>query len=112
MTKIQLLFFLLMTLFACQPEKPDRWEMAIPVIGSNSSPKATDLNQDGILDIVVGAGRNEFQASKYALMVPAEILYGLILASTKFMVVRYFWIFLKTGLMMFLWLAETNNYMP
>jgi len=57
-----------MTLFACQPEKPDRWEMAIPVIGSNSSPKATDLNQDGILDIVVGAGRNEFQASKYGII--------------------------------------------
>lgn len=68
MTKIHPFFFLLLTLIACQPEKADRWEMAIPVIGSNSSPKATDLNQDGILDIIVGAGRNEFQASKYGII--------------------------------------------
>ena len=69
MTKTPPLFFLLLIIFiACQPEKPDRWEMAIPVIGSNSSPKATDLNQDGVLDIIVGAGRNEFQASKYGVI--------------------------------------------
>lgn len=68
MTRIYLFFFLLITFLACQPEKPDRWEMAIPVIGSNASPKATDLNQDGVLDIVVGAGRNEFQASKYGII--------------------------------------------
>ncbi|MEM1120961.1 MAG: PQQ-binding-like beta-propeller repeat protein [Bacteroidota bacterium] len=55
-------------LLACQTAKPDRWEMAMPVIGSNSSPKASDLNQDGVLDIVVGAGRNEFQAAKYGVL--------------------------------------------
>ena len=68
MAKIHPFFFLLILLIACQPEKADRWEMAIPVIGSNSSPKASDLNQDGILDIIVGAGRNEFQAAKYGVI--------------------------------------------
>ncbi len=68
MTKTIPLFLYLIAFIACQPSKPDRWEMAIPVIGSNSSPRATDLNQDGIKDIIVGAGRNEFQASKYGVI--------------------------------------------
>ena len=68
MNKVPLIFLLFFTIIACQPEKPDRWEMAIPVIGSNSSPRATDLNQDGVQDIIVGAGRNEFQASKYGVI--------------------------------------------
>lgn len=37
------------------------WTKDIPVIGSQSSPRTADLNNDGILDIVVGAGKNEFQ---------------------------------------------------
>lgn len=39
------------------------WTRDIPVIGSQSSPRAEDLNNDGVLDIVIGAGKNEFQHS-------------------------------------------------
>ncbi|WP_235295840.1 FG-GAP repeat domain-containing protein [Portibacter marinus] len=57
------LFFLVMVLvISCEKEaKLDSWKLNLPIIGSNSSPKCVDLNQDGVLDIVLGAGRNEFQ---------------------------------------------------
>lgn len=68
MGRIFSFLFTILLISNCQSEKPDRWEMALPVIGSNSSPRATDLNQDGIKDLVIGAGRNEFQASKYGVI--------------------------------------------
>jgi hypothetical protein len=34
------------------------WNKNLPVIGSQSSPRTTDLNKDGVLDIVMGAGKN------------------------------------------------------
>lgn len=37
------------------------WSKDISVIGSQSSPRAADLNSDGVLDIVMGAGKNEYQ---------------------------------------------------
>ena len=37
------------------------WSKDFPVIGSQSSPRAIELNKDGVLDIVIGAGRNEFE---------------------------------------------------
>lgn len=39
------------------------WEQSFPVIGSQSSPRTADLNKDGVLDIVIGAGKNEYQES-------------------------------------------------
>lgn len=47
---------------ACQSLffKPDKWAQTIPNVGSMSSPVATDLNKDGIKDIVIGAGGKEF----------------------------------------------------
>jgi outer membrane protein assembly factor BamB len=45
-----------------------KWTRDIPVIGSQSSPRAADLNGDGILDIVMGAGKNEFQASEHGIV--------------------------------------------
>ena len=68
MTKIHPIFLLLLLLIACKAEKPDRWEMALPVIGSNSSPRVMDLNKDGVKDVIIGGGRNEFQASKYGVI--------------------------------------------
>ncbi len=35
------------------------WNKDLPVIGSLSSPRTADLNSDGVLDIVMGAGENE-----------------------------------------------------
>jgi outer membrane protein assembly factor BamB len=38
----------------------DEWQTELPKIGSSSSPAATDLNGDGIKDIVIGGGAKEF----------------------------------------------------
>ncbi len=44
------------------------WTKDLPVIGSQSSPRTADLNNDGILDIVIGAGKNEFQKSDIGIL--------------------------------------------
>ncbi len=44
------------------------WYKEYPVIGSESSPRATDLNNDGVLDIVMGAGKNETQKSDMGIV--------------------------------------------
>ncbi|MGI8635236.1 MAG: PQQ-binding-like beta-propeller repeat protein, partial [Segetibacter sp.] len=44
------------------------WNKSFPVIGSQSSPRTTDLNKDGILDIIMGAGKNEFQQSDMGIL--------------------------------------------
>ena len=44
------------------------WLKDFPVIGSQSSPRTTDLNKDGTLDIVMGAGKNEFQKSDLGIV--------------------------------------------
>jgi hypothetical protein len=56
--------FLATLILGCQKKKSTLvWNAEFPVIGSQSSPRATDLNDDGVLDIVMGAGKNEFQQS-------------------------------------------------
>jgi len=44
------------------------WDKDFPVIGSQSSPRAADLNGDGVLDIIMGAGKNEFQSSNQGIL--------------------------------------------
>lgn len=44
------------------------WEKNLPVIGSQSSPRAVDLNNDGVLDLVMGAGKNEYQTSDHGIL--------------------------------------------
>lgn len=39
---------------------PNSWEYKHPGIGASSSPRAIDLNEDGVLDIVLGGGAKEF----------------------------------------------------
>lgn len=53
---------------ACQTKKLKNWTMGIAVIGTHSSPRVADLNGDGIKDIIIGAGQNEFQTSEYGVL--------------------------------------------
>jgi len=54
---LAVLFFLFT---ACEKKKTELlWTKSYYQIGSQSSPRATDLNGDGVLDIVMGAGKEE-----------------------------------------------------
>lgn len=46
---------------------PDNWVQTIPDIGSSSSPRAIDLNDDGVLDIVMGGGGREFAKTDHGV---------------------------------------------
>ncbi len=59
--------------FACTETKSKEsskmiWSKDFPVIGSQSSPRTADLNKDGVLDIVIGAGKNEFQQTDMGIL--------------------------------------------
>ena len=64
------LLFLTFSLFAFLfwPQKHSTWERSFARIGTFSSPRTADLNGDGIRDIVLGAGANEFEASDTAVL--------------------------------------------
>lgn len=68
---IILLPMLLLTVFFFKDDLfffPNHWETSIPEIGSASSPRAIDLNNDSIKDIVVGGGGEEFAATNCAVI--------------------------------------------
>jgi outer membrane protein assembly factor BamB len=44
------------------------WDSNLFKIGSQSSPRTVDLNSDGVLDIVMGAGGNEYQKSSQGIL--------------------------------------------
>ncbi|MBA4053960.1 MAG: hypothetical protein C0490_04540 [Marivirga sp.] len=44
------------------------WTEDLSITGSQSSPRVADLNADGVLDIVMGAGRNEYQPSEQGVL--------------------------------------------
>jgi len=46
----------------------DSWTKVLPGLGSFSSPRVTDLNNDGIGDVIFGAGREEFKATDSAVI--------------------------------------------
>ncbi|MFT6205637.1 MAG: hypothetical protein ACI9V1_002004 [Spirosomataceae bacterium] len=52
----------------CSSYEPNDWQTGVPGVGFSSSPVAVDLTQDGILDIVVGAGAAEFQGTPYGVL--------------------------------------------
>ena len=59
----------LFLLFSCESKKTElAWKADFSRIGSQSSPRSADLTGDGILDIVMGAGRNEFQHSEFGVL--------------------------------------------
>lgn len=44
------------------------WTKTLPGIGTFSSPRALDVNGDGVLDIIIGAGKAEFEHSDSAMI--------------------------------------------
>jgi outer membrane protein assembly factor BamB len=59
----------LLLLIRCGRTKSEvLWEKDFSLLGSQSSPRTADLNGDGVLDIVIGAGKNEFQFSKQGVL--------------------------------------------
>ena len=53
---------------SCTNEKAHSWKIFLPAIGTYSSPRVVDLNNDGILDIVMGAGGKEEHHTDTALI--------------------------------------------
>ena len=54
---------------SCANKKTElAWEQNFPLIGTQSSPRATDLNNDGIKDIVIGAGRAELDSTPHGVI--------------------------------------------
>lgn len=46
-----------------RPKESREWSMSFKRLGTLSSPRLADLNQDGVLDVVMGAGTVEFKKS-------------------------------------------------
>lgn len=65
MKNIFLLF--LLGFYSCTSKNKD-WQIHIPDITSASSPKATDLTGDGIFDIVMGAGGEEWNTTERGII--------------------------------------------
>ena len=67
---ICLCFFVLLSFSECAKRKKSElvWDKNYPAIGSESSPRVADLNDDGILDIIIGAGENEGYKSNQAIL--------------------------------------------
>lgn len=59
------LFFLLASVVSFSQES---WTRVLPTVGTFSSPRASDLNGDGIKDLILGAGRLEFEACDSAMI--------------------------------------------
>ncbi len=49
-------------------DRDPHWQIEVGGIGTFSSPRVADLNGDGVGDIIIGAGRQEFQASDTAVL--------------------------------------------
>ncbi len=68
-TPLLVSFIFLILNIACREERASLvWETDLPVIGSQSSPRTADLNGDGVLDLVIGAGKNETQESSQGII--------------------------------------------
>lgn len=64
MRKLLFISMLVTTIAGCKKKQSEMvWNESFFLIGSQSSPRAADLNGDGVLDIVMGAGRAETAAT-------------------------------------------------
>jgi len=52
-----------------QLKPTQQWSKVLPTLGTFSSIRCADLNQDGVLDIIIGAGKNEYEVSDSAVVV-------------------------------------------
>lgn len=54
-----IIILLIVVLFSsiCEASAQHSWVKELPGVGTFSSPRATDLNGDGVGDIIMGAGR-------------------------------------------------------
>ncbi|MCB0632860.1 MAG: PQQ-binding-like beta-propeller repeat protein [Saprospiraceae bacterium] len=53
----------------CRQQPADQsWSVSFAGIGTNASPRLADLNRDGIMDIIIGAGNREKEATEYGVM--------------------------------------------
>jgi outer membrane protein assembly factor BamB len=60
--------FLLLSLYFIKPVfSQETWSEVLPTIGTFSSPRLSDLNKDGVKDIILGGGRLEFQKCDTAM---------------------------------------------
>ena len=59
-----------MAIFCCSKSRQFdvEWSSNYKELGTSSSPKCVDLNNDGILDVVVGAAKNEYEKSDSAVL--------------------------------------------
>ncbi|MCF8326587.1 MAG: FG-GAP-like repeat-containing protein, partial [Leadbetterella sp.] len=65
---IRYLLVLAVFFLGCTQKKAELvWNQSYPAIGSQSSPRSADLNQDGVLDFVMGGGKNEYQESEFGV---------------------------------------------
>jgi len=55
-------------IFVCSNIASAQWTSELPTVGTFSSIRVSDLNLDGISDIVIGSGRAEFQACDSAVV--------------------------------------------
>jgi len=63
---LSITFLLAVTPLIAQPTKI--WEAEFHNIGIHSSPRAADLNKDGIKDLIVGCSKKEFEQSDTAII--------------------------------------------
>lgn len=58
------LIAVIVSFFSCnrEPKFEPRWTYTSETLGTNSSPQCVDLNRDGVLDVVLGAGLKEFES--------------------------------------------------
>ncbi|WP_436515531.1 outer membrane protein assembly factor BamB family protein [Ekhidna sp. To15] len=55
-------------LFTAHSQIIPKWTVELKGLGTFSSPRVADLNQDGIKDIIVGCGREEFEQADTAVI--------------------------------------------